>query len=188
MAWHKSNPNFDDILKVHSELVKMENDYWSTDVLFSIQWWVLLVILIVPWLLWVRYVDRKRIQQILLFGVLLIVLVGILDELGVNLNLWSYPYKLTYLVTKLTAIDYGIIIVIHMFIYQYSKDWKSFLIRNAIFAAIFTFICEPITVWLGIYQLDNWKHIYSFPIYILKASFVKWIVDILLDKFSRKNS
>lgn len=69
-----------------------------------------------------------------------------------------------------------------MFIYQYFREWKSFIIANVILAAIFTFIAEPITVWLGIYKLDNWKYIYSFPIYILKTALIKWIVDVHLEK------
>jgi hypothetical protein len=180
---NNSYPNFEEILSMHSELEKMESVYWKSHDLFSFQWWLLLLILIVPWIVWIRYVDRNRIKDILLFGALLIILVGLMDELGVNLSLWSYPYKLTYLITRLTAIDYGIIIVVHMFVYQFFRDWKSFLIVNTIIATIFTFICEPITVWLGIYKLGNWKYIYSLPIYILKASFIKWIVDVLLNKF-----
>ncbi|GAA3321032.1 hypothetical protein GCM10020331_034490 [Ectobacillus funiculus] len=61
-----------------------------------------------------------------------------LDDIGVNCNLWSYPYKLTSVVPKLVAIDYGIIIIAHMSVYQHFKRWKSFfLIANVIMATIF---------------------------------------------------
>jgi hypothetical protein len=42
---------------------------------------------------------------------------------------------------------------------------------------IFAFIAEPITVWLGIYRLDNWSYIYSLPIYIIKAVLIKALVQ-----------
>ncbi|NHM30763.1 CBO0543 family protein [Neobacillus terrae] len=180
-----SYPSFDKIHSKHTELEKMENQYWQNHDLFSFQWWLLLLVLIVPWIIWVKFVDRKRIKEILLFGVLLIILIGLMDDIGVNLSLWSYPYKLTYLVSRLSAVDYGMIVVMHMFIYQKFKKWKSFLIANAVLAAIFAFIFEPISVRLGIYKLDNWKYIYSFPIYILKASLVKWIIDKCLEKMKR---
>jgi len=179
---HLSYPSFDKIHSKHVELEKMENQYWQNHDLFSFQWWLLLLVLIVPWKLWVKFVDRKRIKEILLFGALLIIFIGLLDDIGVNLSLWSYPYKLTYLVTRLSAVDYGMIVVMHMFIYQKFKEWKTFLIANILLAAIFTFIFEPISVRLGIYKLDNWKYIYSFPIYILKASLVKTIIDKWLEK------
>ncbi|MDP4156135.1 MAG: hypothetical protein Q8929_10915, partial [Bacillota bacterium] len=73
--------------------------------------------------------------------------------------------------------DNGILIVAHMTVYQFFRKWKSFIIANLVMAAIFTFIFEPLTVWLDIYQLDNWKYIYSFPIYVAKAVFLKWLVQ-----------
>jgi hypothetical protein len=176
------NLNHENIQVLQSKLEELETQYWIEYNLFSFQWWLLLIVLILPWVIWSRYVERKRRKEILLFGALLIILVGLLDELGISLNLWSYPYKLTNLIPRLTAIDYGMIIVAHMFIYQYFREWKSFIIANMILAAIFTFIAEPITVWLGIYKLDNWEYIYSFPIYILKTALIKWIVDVHLEK------
>jgi hypothetical protein len=67
-------------------------------------------------------------------------------------------------------------------VYQHFKRWKSFLIANVIMATIFSFICEPITVWLKIYRLDNWEYAYSLPIYVAKAALVKWIVDVVLTR------
>ncbi|RKL66624.1 hypothetical protein CR203_15175 [Salipaludibacillus neizhouensis] len=50
-------------------------------------------------------------------------------------------------------------------------------------------IFEPMTVWLEIYNLDNWRYIYSFPIYIIKAVVIKWLVDeFILKKASRDGS
>lgn len=177
-----SYPSFEEIQSLHIQIQKMRADYWFHHDLFSFQWWLLLFILIIPWLLWCKYVDRQRIKHILLFGSILMILVSILDDIGISRNLWSYPYQLTHLIPGLVAVDLGIIIVVHMFIYQTFTNWKSFLIANIIIAAIYSFICEPITVWLGIYRLDNWEYIYSFPIYILKATFVKWLVDVLLNE------
>jgi hypothetical protein len=176
----ESYPSFKEIQDLQHKLQKMLTDYWLHHDLFTFQWWLLLCIWIVPWIIWWRYVQRKRIKEILLFGSLLMLLVGFLDDIGVNCNLWSYPYKLTSVVPKLVAIDYGIIIIAHMSVYQHFKRWKSFLIANVIMATIFSFICEPITVWLKIYRLDNWEYAYSLPIYVAKAALVKWIVDVVL--------
>jgi len=145
----KSNLNYEYINRLQTEWKELETQYWLEYNLFSIQWWFLLLVLILPWVLWSKYVERKRIKEILLFGALLSMLVGLLDELGISLNLWAYPYQLTNLIPGLVAIDYGIIIVAHMFIYQYFREWKSFIITNMILAAIFAFIAEPITVGLA---------------------------------------
>jgi hypothetical protein len=106
-------------------------------------------------------------------------LVGLLDDIGVNSHLWSYPYKLVQVLPRLVPIDFGILIVAHMTVYQYFKKWKSFIIVNIVMATIFTFILEPLSVWLNIYKLESWKYIYSLPIYVAKAVFIKWLVQVI---------
>ena len=180
-------PSFDQIRDVHRELADMRFEYWIHHDLFTFQWWLLLFLLIVPWIIWWKFVDKNRISQILLFGTILMTLVITLDDIGVETHLWSYPYQLVNVIPRLIAIDQGIIIITHMFVYQYFPKWKKFIIANTIMAIIFTFIFEPITVWLGIYKLENWRYIYSLPIYILKASFIKWLVDEFLLKHQKES-
>lgn len=172
-------PSYDEIRKIEYKLEEMKEEYWIHHDLFSFQWWLLLVIFILPWIAWWRYADKGRLKEIILFGSLLMLLIGLMDDIGVNLHLWSYPYKLFQIIPRLVSVDYGLLIVAHMTIYQLFKSWRSFLIANLIMAAIFTFICEPLTVWIGIYRLDNWIYIYSFPIYVVKAVFVKWLVQTI---------
>ncbi|MFC7686813.1 hypothetical protein [Ureibacillus sp. GCM10028918] len=82
--------------------------------------------------------------------------------------LWQYNHTLT---------PFSIIIEIHivqmpiiyMIIYQYFHTWKAFLIAVTINAGVFAFILEPLLVWLQIYELFHWKHIYSFFPYIILA-------------------
>ncbi|MBI0580119.1 hypothetical protein IEC97_22445 [Neobacillus cucumis] len=178
-------PSYDEIRSIEYKLAEMKNEYWLHHDLFTFQWWLLLIIFILPWILWWRYVDKNRLKDILLFGSLLMLLVGLLDDIGLNAQLWSYPYKLLQVIPRLVAIDHGILIVAHMTVYQFFTKWKSFIIVNLVMATIFTFIFEPLTVWLNIYKLDNWKYIYSFPLYIAKAVFVKWLVQRinLINKF-----
>lgn len=170
-------PSYNEIRSIEYKLAEMKNEYWLHHDVFTFQWWLLLIIFILPWILWWRYVDKNRLKDIVLFGSLLMLLVGLLDDIGVNAQLWSYPYKLIQAIPRLAAIDYGILIVAHMTVYQFYTKWKSFIIVNLVMAAIFTFIFEPLTVWLNIYKLDNWKYIYSLPIYVAKAVFIKWLVQ-----------
>ncbi|MBS4214753.1 MULTISPECIES: CBO0543 family protein [Neobacillus] len=170
-------PRYEEIRKIEYKLTEMKNEYWFHHDLFSFQWWLLLIIFILPWIIWWRYVDKSRLKEILLFGSLLMLLVGLLDDIGVTTHLWSYPYKLVQVLPRLVPIDYGILIVAHMTVYQFYKKWKSFIIVNLVMATIFTFIFEPLSVWLNIYKLDNWKYIYSLPIYVAKAVFIKWLVQ-----------
>ncbi|GGM39566.1 hypothetical protein GCM10011351_27170 [Paraliobacillus quinghaiensis] len=178
---------FNDIQNVHTQLSDMRLEYWLSDNLFTFQWWLLLFTLFLPWFVWWKFVDKKRCTHILLYGTLLMILVSILDDMGVEAHLWSYPYQLANIMPRLIPIDLGIIVVAHMFLYQYFTKWKTFILANLIMAIIFTFIFEPITVWLGIYKLENWRYIYSLPIYIIKAALMKWVVDKLIEKEKTAN-
>lgn len=181
----KQYPSYEVIREVHKELGAMKLEYWIQHDLFSYQWWLLVILLIVPWIVWWRFVDRNKISQILLFGSLLMILVMMLDDFGVESHLWSYPYQLFNLMPRLISIDQGIIIIAHMFLYQFFPKWKKFLIANTVMAILFTFIFEPIVVWIGIYKLENWRYIYSLPIYIMKATLIKWLVDEVILKKER---
>lgn len=162
------------------QLKNMQMDYWQHHVFLSFQWWILLFALVFPWIFWFIFVDKQRIKDILLFGTILSLLIALMDELGVSLDFWSYPYKLIQILPNLVAVDFGLIIVVHMLIYQHFTSWKGFITVNVVVALLYSFIGEPITVKLDIYQLDHWKYIYSFPIYVIKAMFVKWLVDYAL--------
>ena len=175
-------PSFEELRQIEYRLNEMKHAYWLHHDLFTFQWWLLLIIFIVPWIIWWRYVDKQRLGEILLFGGLLMILVGLLDDIGVNARLWSYPYQLVQIIPRLLPIDYGILIVAHMTVYQYFSKWRSFIIVNIIMATVFTFIFEPLSVWLNIYHLENWRYIYSFPLYIAKVLFVKGLVQVIQQK------
>jgi hypothetical protein len=182
----QNNPSYEEVRNLHQQLVDLRLENWVNNDLFSFQWWLLLLVFILPWIIWWRFVEKKRIYPIMLFGSLLMILVIMLDDLGVELHLWSYPVQLFSLMPRLLAIDQGIIIVAHMFLYQYFKEWKPFIIANVVMALIFTYVFEPLTVWLGIYKLEIWKYTYSLPIYVLKAMFIKWVVDEFIER--KKNT
>jgi hypothetical protein len=175
-------PTYDEIRNVHQQLFDMKLEYWISHNLFTFQWWLLLIAFLMPWIIWWRFVNKNKINEILLFGTLLIILVVMIDDFGVEIHLWSYPYQLLNIIPRLIAIDQGILVVAHMFLYQYFPKWKTFIIANTVMAIIFTFVFEPLTVWLGIYKLENWHYIYSLPVYILKAALIKWLVDEIIQK------
>lgn len=172
-------PSFEEIKEVDRKLTAMRKQYYEHHDLFSFQWWLLLLVLIVPWIIWWRLVDKSRIKEILLFGTTMTIVVVLLDDIGGQLGWWSYPYELVRIIPRMNAIDYGALPVIHMLVYQYFRSWRSYVVANVIMALAFSFIAEPIAVWLGVYKMDHWHHAYSFPIYIAKAVFIRALLERL---------
>ncbi|WP_227939394.1 hypothetical protein [Alkalihalobacillus deserti] len=89
----ENHPTYSDIQNVHQQLSDMKFEHWFHDNLFPFQWWLLVITLVLPWFIWWKFVDKKRINNILLFGSLLMLLVMMMDDIGVEMHLWSYPYN-----------------------------------------------------------------------------------------------
>lgn len=177
-----SYPSKEEINKVDHYLTEIRMENFIHQDFLSPQWWFLLSLLIIPWIVWWILVDKTRIKQILLFGTILSILIIYLDDIGHELNLWDYPIKLITFVPRLNPVDISVLPVMHMLIYQYFTRWKPFIIANVILALFNSYIAEPIFVKMNIYELTNWKYSYSFPIYILKAVVIKYFLEKILIK------
>lgn len=178
----KRVPTSDEVFSIQSAADAAGRDFWFNNVVFTNKWWLLVALTIFPIILWWRVVDRKRFFEITTYGLLVVVLAGLLDAIGVELDAWEYKYDLVPLLDVFIVYDISILPVSYMLIYQYFRTWRSFAIAHVIIALVFAFILEPLLVWLDVYQLINWKHIYSVPGYFLLAIFLRWFMGRLIKK------
>jgi len=169
-----------ELVNLQRQLTIFEYNHWWNEVLFTPQWFLLVFTVIVPWYIWLKLVDRKRIMEISLFGTLSIILISLLDVIGVGLGLWGYKYKTCPLIPLLIPVDFTALPIIYMFIYQHYRTWKSFIIVLTIVSFILTFIGEPLVELINIYQRYAWEYIYSLPIYIAIAVFCRLTVTMLI--------
>lgn len=171
---------FQEIEKTYEYLRKLWLDYWANEVVFTYQWWINVFLLIFPFFLWWRLIDKTRIIEISMVGLIISIISFIFDQIGSSLGFWTYPYTLTPLERDLWAIaDFSILPLIYMMLYQWFPKWKTYIVGTIIFALFAAFVGEPIFQWLGIYVMLKWEHIYSIPGYIFIGIFVK----IILYKF-----
>lgn len=175
----------EELERVHRDLSKLRHEYWLQHDLFSIQWWFLLAVFVVSWYVWWRLVDKRRLMEILLFGVTMSFLIYIWDQLGYELNLWLYTRKLFRIIPQAESLDLGILPILHMLVYQYFVRWRSYIIVNIVMAAVMAFIYEPISIGIGIYSMLNWEYVYSFPLYVVKAALIKRFVEAIARKQRR---
>ncbi|MDY0394183.1 CBO0543 family protein [Virgibacillus halophilus] len=169
--------SINDLKEVQELLFKTTYQRWMDDVLFSFNWWFLVVISILPWFIWWKLTDKTRLLEIIVVGFAVFGIATLLDVIGIVFSLWTYGYKIIQMFPPLTPVDMTALPIIYMLIYQWFSKWKTFLIAHVIMAAISTFIFEPLFAWMDIYVLHGWKYIYSFPIYIAMAAGVKWFVQ-----------
>lgn len=171
--------NINEIIRKQQEVLTMRLEYWRTEVLFTPQWWFLLISFLILVILWLFIFDKKRVISITLFGFISFSIVSILDTLGGELLIWEYPKMVLPWGPRIVTIDL-MISIFFMMIYQFFHSWKLYIIASACLSAIFSFILEPFASYLNIYMSLHWSHFYSFPIYILLTIFIKYVVDKLL--------
>lgn len=166
----------DEMTKLESELSEMVLDKWLHNELFTWRWWILLGAGVLAIIVFCKVLDRSRKAEIVPFGFFMALQATFLDILGWNLNLWTYPYKLLPMCTPLFPVDYIILPIFYMLVYQRFRSWKSFFWAIVVLAFVMSFVLEPLFIWIDIYKSIAWKHVYSFPIYIANGLLGKWVI------------
>ncbi len=171
---------YNEILTLQSHIHELQYDYWLKNELFTHQWWALVGVLIIPWIIWWKLVDKRNIAIILAYGLYMMLIITAMDATGSVLHLWIYPITLLPIISNSISIDLGLLTVLQMLIYQYFPRWKAFILAESVFSALLAFIGEPFAEWYGIYLVLHWYHTWSFPIYILKAIVGKWLIEKII--------
>lgn len=167
------------MMELQQELLALRTIDWYEKV-FSFQWFFLVFLLVVPWVVWWRLVKREYISEILSYGLLILAISSFLNGSGLNLLLWSYPYRLLPFSPRIYLISYSVLPVTYMLMYQYFRTWKSFAAANVVLALVFAFILQPILRWMGMYNMINWSYFYSFVIYIVMGLGTRLLLQAIL--------
>ncbi len=165
--------------ELQDEVSILRVNYWIEEVLFSFQWWFLVISMFIFVYIWIKIVDQTKLVKILLYGSISFSIINFLDVLGSEFILWDYPAMIIPGGSRIICINI-IITIIFMTLYQYFNSWKTYLIASTVTSLTFSFVLEPLAIFMDIYQPYTWEHIYSFPIYILIMVSVKWFVDKLV--------
>ncbi|MBP1153673.1 MULTISPECIES: CBO0543 family protein [unclassified Paenibacillus] len=160
-------------------LVQTNMERFITYGFLSPQWWLLLAFLIVPWLIWFKVADKKRMLEIVVVGLLVAMATKVLDLIGYNLNFWDYPIQIVPLVPEAFAFDLSMIPVAYMLLYQYCKTWKSYCLGLVCLSVVYAFIGEPFCQAIMLVVYYKWKYIYSAVYYVVTGITVRVIVENL---------
>ncbi|HEX6923032.1 MAG TPA: CBO0543 family protein [Bacillales bacterium] len=169
---------FQEMLKLQQKLADLRKEYFFEENLFTGQWWLLVGMNILLWIVWIILLDRTRLKSILLVGLFSMAFALVLDDMGLSMGAWNYPYKIAFFTTRLNPVDMVILPVAFMLIYQYCRRWIPYTIVTILFALFASFVAEPLFVKLDLYVLIHWKYVYSAPIYAAIGIIVKGAVDL----------
>jgi len=173
-----------ELIKARTVCRDLSIEHWLKYELFTWVWWLNLFFTVVPLVIWYKVVDKRRIKEIVIFGLLITIQASFLDVMGSELVLWIYPIRLIPQSMILFPADFIFLPVALMFVYQYYTRWKDFLIAAAVVSAMLAFVFEPIAILIGEYRMISWRLYYSFPIYIITIIFARLVTE----GFLRRNA
>jgi hypothetical protein len=135
-------------------------EYWQTYSDFgSWQFWVILLMLIVPLVVLYFTIDRKNIFIIGFFGFATHVLFAWVEMFGIRSGLWGYPYQLIPYLPSV-SLDVSLIPVGIMLVFQWTlKKNKNFYLYGILTAAVFGFGLKPLLTSLDLFQMYKWVNI-----------------------------
>lgn len=168
-------------MELNQQLLALRIADWH-DKVISWQWFLLLIFLLLPWYLWWKMVDRRRIIEIFAYGLVVATISGLFNGNFLHLGLFSYPYPLLPINPRAYAFSLSVLPVINMLVYQYFEGWKSFAVASVVVSVLIAFIAQPVLVWMHMYKLIKWNYFYSFLILLVVSLGAKLINQLMVNK------
>lgn len=169
-------------LDVYFDLLE---EYWYNHSFLTYQWWAMILITIIPWFIWWKFADKKRLMEIFLFGLLIMFTTVLLAPIKQNLNFWQFFHSIHWsLSTPLYPYEITLLPVIYMFVYQFSKNWTSYVIGTFLVTCLFVFIVMPLFIKLNFILFVSYRsHFIAMISLIIIAVLSRWLI---YSHFSRK--
>jgi hypothetical protein len=163
-------PTFEELEQLREQYNQKAFQNWMHTDIFTLNWWLLLLMFFVPWIIWWKLVDRSQLTELTIFGMLIGLISTLLCIIGYDLMLWGYPNRLvSFLMPPLFPVVLTVLPVMYMMVYQYFRSRSHFIIASFVMSAFAAFVAEPLFVHMGMYVEYNWTHWYSFLIYFAMA-------------------
>lgn len=166
-----------DIIELKKLLEQVNSDYWLTHTFLNWEWWLLLVLTIIPWLVIWKVMDKERTYEILTYGFLLASLTMIVDNIGSSLVWWDYPNQLDPVSLPLFPADVSIVPCAMMVVYQYFKTWRSYVVAMLGLALFAAYIGEEIFILMDFYTRISFKAYHTVIFFMVAGILGKWFVE-----------
>lgn len=159
---HKLNELQDLLSKLSTET----RSHFMENIFLTWRWWLCFGLTVIPWILWFVFKKKESTARLLFAGFSAMVISMLLDDIGVELNLWNYNVDFDAINPSFILWDMSVLPVVTMFFLQIKPD-VSPVLKALIFSGTASFIVEPVFTLMDFYDPESWRYLYSFPIYIV---------------------
>ncbi len=129
----------EEILQKSKELNNLDLNKWLNQELFSLQWFLIVILVLVCYVLFFYFVDKQRLIEILLFGSFVSVLFIVYHSIGDYFGYWASYITLSPVKPDFFGDVFTDVPLITMLIYQFSSSWKKFLLIYMGFSVLLIF-------------------------------------------------
>jgi hypothetical protein len=155
-------------------------EYWKTFSDFDTwQFWVNILLFILPLIILFLFLDRGRAFRIGFFGFGVHALSVYIDAFGTTHGLWEYPFKWFPFLTNSLGLDASLIPVAYMLMYQWTLRRKiNYYLAMAGLSAVFSFGFKPLLSALDLFQLyKGMNFFYLFIAFLLVGTVPYWFTE-----------
>ena len=171
------------VYELSRKLADQSYQHWVSFELFSFNWFILIIVNIIFYGIWLKLLDKRKLNHLLLIGSLSAVGYLIGDNVLFGFfGVAEYKVSLTPFMPSLFIISVTLSPVIIMLAEQYMSSWSGYFLWISIGMGFLAFVILPIYYQLGIFQLHNWKYLYQFLYFTASGLIVRvvflWIIRI----------
>jgi len=176
------------VYELARKLADQSYQKWISDELFSSNWFLLIFVNAIFYIIWLKSLDKNRTDHILLIGSLSAVnfLIGDIVLFGF-FGLAEYKVNITPFEPAIFIVSVTLAPIIIMLVEQYMSSWKGYLLWLSIGMAFLAFVLLPIYSLVGILQFHNWNYLYHF-LYMLTSGLIIRVVFLWIIGTKQRHS
>ncbi|RFU66387.1 hypothetical protein D0469_17290 [Peribacillus saganii] len=174
MRLHDESRNTEHFYQQVAQINEKYFEFWREHTFLQWEWWLSVGLSIIPWIIWWKYINKKSTARYMSAAFFIIIISSWLDFFGVVNGLWYYSGIVIPTIPSYVPWDLCLIPVT-MTLFMQFKPHVSSIKKAIVYASLVAFVGEPVFDWIGLYEIVNWKHIYSFPIYAIIYLTADWI-------------
>jgi hypothetical protein len=170
------------IRSTNEKLGQLENDYFQAYSFYDTwQFWIILVMLLIPLIVLFISIDRKNIFLLGFFGLNYHLWFAYANVIGVRSGLWAYPYE-PFPFLPGFSIDASLIPICYILLYQWTINHKKNIYLYALYLSAFLgFVFKPFIVAFDFFHMyDGINYIFLFVTYYLFFLISKIITNIFI--------
>jgi|GEM_PF-768410 len=157
-------------------------DYWQTFSFGTWQFWINVLMLLVPIGVVLILLDKTKALLLGFYGYTVHMLFTYIDAFGSIRALWYYPFKVVPILPISIALDVSLVPVTFMLVYQWTLNHKkNYYLYTTGLCLFFAFVFKPVMSYLDLFELNRGTTFFHLlPCYLIIMLVSKWITNLFL--------